>query len=373
MYLWHWPFFAFQKYLFFETNDIFYLKILYLFLIIVISIFSYYLIEIPFRNKNFISLKKIIIIFIINILCLLLLASYVVREDGIKNRFPSYLGETLRNQKKILPYKTTSSKNIILLGDSHADSLEYILNKNLIGTNFNLYRFRTHFFITKFNFINRKTKKNDKKFFKVNEEIKLFLKENSNLTVIWTQRWTAKLLEEYFDNSEGFTEYKKIEDKFYDSYLEPINIKTVTQSEREKYISGAILSSINDIVSGGHKLILVYPVPEIGFDPDRILLANYLKNKIFFKKSSPEILSGSFTVYKERNKKIFDILDSVQNENIYRVYPHSYFCDNQIKNRCITNNEIHIFYYDNNHLSIQGSKFIVNDILKIIKIKNIIR
>ena len=79
------------------------------------------------------------------------------------------------------------------------------------------------------------------------------------------------------------------------------------------------------------------------------------------------IFSTNYDVYKKRNKLIFETLDSIQNDNIYRVYPHKYFCDNQMKNRCVANSKDTIYYYDNNHLSLQGSKFVVKDIVNIIK------
>jgi len=89
----------------------------------------------------------------------------------------------------------------------------------------------------------------------------------------------------------------------------------------------------------------------------------YIFNKNLFKNSTP-VVSVSYDVYKKRNKLIFEILDSIKNENIYRVYPHSYFCDKQIKDRCVANDENNIFYYDDDHLSIQGSKLVVDEIMK---------
>ena len=43
------------------------------------------------------------------------------------------------------------------------------------------------------------------------------------------------------------------------------------------------------------------------------------------------------------------------------------FCDNQIKNRCVANTQNKIYYYDNNHLSLPGSTFVVKDVIDIIK------
>jgi hypothetical protein len=36
-------------------------------------------------------------------------------------------------------------------------------------------------------------------------------------------------------------------------------------------------------------------------------------------------------------------------------------------NRCVANNKEHLFYYDDDHLSLEGSRYVVNDIMKVIK------
>ena len=103
----------------------------------------------------------------------------------------------------------------------------------------------------------------------------------------------------------------------------------------------------------------------MAFDTPKLLYMEYVKSFMFSKKEySPSILMGSYEVYKKRNKLIFEILDSVENKNIYRVYPHKLFCDKQIKDRCVANDKNNIFYRDDDHLSIQGSKFVVDEIMK---------
>ena len=180
------------------------------------------------------------------------------------------------------------------------------------------------------------------------------------MIVIFHQRWSLLFLETWFDNKEGYKENSNIT---YPSYLEPINIKTSSLKERQKYIREGFLSQINKIINQGHKLILVYQVPEMGFNPNRLLFRRYLVEKKLFKNSTP-ILTGSYEVFKKRNKLIFEILDNVENSNIYRVYPHKIFCDKKIVNRCVANDENNLFYYDDNHLSLQASKFVVNEIMK---------
>lgn len=219
--------------------------------------------------------------------------------------------------------------------------------------------------------INRSTKKSTQRatdFKKNNDDAYKFLDDNSNLIIVLHLRWSWLLLETGFDNEEGFTDYKTESEKISDYFMEPINIKTTFQKQRENLIKEGLISQLNRIINQGHKLILVYPVPEMGFDPIKLLYLEYLKRFLFNKKEyAPSILSVSYDVYKKRHKSIIDTLDGVQSKNIYRIYPHSYFCDKHVKNRCVSNDKENTFYYDNNHLSLQGSKFVVDDIFRIIK------
>ena len=144
--------------------------------------------------------------------------------------------------------------------------------------------------------------------------------------------------------------------------------KTKSQKERELFLIEGIKLQIYDIINQGHKLILVYPVPEMGFEPYKLLYSRYKKKYLFdVDQSFVSIIIGIFEVYKRRNKSAFELLNTIKSPNIYRIYPHTYFCNKKIENRCIANDEENIFYWDSNHLSIQGSKFVVNDLLNVIK------
>ena len=245
--------------------------------------------------------------------------------------------------------------------------MSFHLNEELKKNGFSLFRLTTKIYLKDFNYVDIKTKIIDKEFIVNNNKIDNFLNSNENLIIIFHQRWAVMILETFFDINEGSKNDVRTALKYY-NYLEPINIKTKSQNERLKFVKEALILQINNIVNQGHKLILVYPVPEMLFEPHKLLYAKDFKKIIFNKKEyNPPVLTGSYEVFKERNKLIFEILDSNKSDNIYRVYPHTHFCDNQIVNKCITNNKENIFYYDNDHLSLSGSKFVVDDILKIIK------
>lgn len=69
-------------------------------------------------------------------------------------------------------------------------------------------------------------------------------------------------------------------------------------------------------------------------------------------------------MYKNRTNSSFELLDSIQGDNIYRVYPHKLFCDTTIKDRCVTHDDKNIFYADSNHPSLKGAEMINDLIMK---------
>ena len=84
----------------------------------------------------------------------------------------------------------------------------------------------------------------------------------------------------------------------------------------------------------------------------------------FLKEHKLDFVTTSYEVYKNRTQSTFELLDSIQGENIYRVYPHRLFCDTIIKDRCATHDDKNIFYSDDDHPSLQGAEMINNLIMK---------
>jgi len=360
LYLWHYPIFAFVKTTGLVMGDMTF-KLLLIPILLICSVISYHFVEKPFRNKKN-DIKKILILISISFFVLISFNLYVINKDGIKNRLPEIFQIDLR-PKKFNFHQKDNAQKIVLIGDSHARALEFNLNEEIKKKDFSLIGFETLFYLTDFNIVKKKTGKINENFIDRNIKIDNFLKENSDLIVVFHQRWTYLLLETFFDDKEGYKETDNLE---HHSYLEQINIKTSSLKERQQYIREGLISQINKIINQGHKLILVYPVPEMGIDPHRYLFRNYIYNKNLFINSMP-IFSGSYEVYKKRNKLIFEILNSINNPSIYRVYPHEFFCNKQLENRCVANNKNNIFYNDTNHLSIHGSKLVVDEIMKEIK------
>jgi len=109
-------------------------------------------------------------------------------------------------------------------------------------------------------------------------------------------------------------------------------------------------------------VVLVYPIPEPGWDVPQII-AKYL----LYKNTTAD-LNTSLALYKERNKDVFEIFESINHENLVPVYPSSVFCIEE-EGVCLLNDNQGIYYRDNNHLSNYGSDllapYIVDAVLEI--------
>ena len=69
-----------------------------------------------------------------------------------------------------------------------------------------------------------------------------------------------------------------------------------------------------------------------------------------------------YKFFLERSKESFDLLDSINHENIHRVYPHEIFCNKKFKGECITHDSNKIFYADMNHPTADAAK-LINDLI----------
>ena len=94
----------------------------------------------------------------------------------------------------------------------------------------------------------------------------------------------------YMDNSNGVCNLDPCKDTFVigggkaerKRQKELLKQERLIESElqRQKYIKEGILFQINKIINQGHKLILVYSVPEMGFDPTKLLYSDFKKKLI---------------------------------------------------------------------------------------------
>ena len=361
LYLWHYPIFAFARVT--EFYQDFFNKLLIGLILIIVSILSYYFIEKPFRNKNY-NFKNLFNIIIISIFILIFTNLYVISKNGIKYRVPEILDDSKGDPWELLKdsnkeicfnkingciFNSSSNDKVYMIGDSHMGVLTFDLKNKLNKNNIN---FITSTFIgclyyPGFNLVSKSTKKIDKKcnnnYF---QKLKMKLLKEKDSILIFGGRLPLHISGNKFDNQEG-----GIEGESGNEYISLKEYESIQESFRNEVLK----------LSKKNKVILVYPIPELGFNPRRKIIKKWIKNS-HPKSLNVESFSTSYVVYKKRTKESFDLLDSIKNKNIYRVYPHELFCNTIAKRRCIANNEKDIFYYDDDHLSLKGSQM-VNDLI----------
>jgi peptidoglycan/LPS O-acetylase OafA/YrhL len=363
LYLWHFPIFAFARITGFMEGSVF-KRLLLGFLILIVTIFSYYFVEKPFRNKNN-KFKVILSLILISISVLVIVNINIIQKDGYKNRIPDILKNSFyeapwmllkqNNQTCLVDlisckFNITSNKKIFSIGDSHSALLSFDLKNRIVGKNYQFISYikRSCIYFPEFNWISKKTSKVldgcDDSYFK---NIKQTLINEKDSIIIFTGRFQAYISNYFFDNQEGGVEGNEL-NEMYVSVGKYDSIQTSFKNE--------VLE-----LSKNNKIILVYPIPEVGMNPYRKIYNQWIKRG-FTKNFNHLNVTTSYKVYKDRTKSSFELLDSIQGDNIFRVYPHILFCDTSIKNRCITHDDKDIFYFDNHHLSLKGAEM-VNDLI----------
>lgn len=242
-----------------------------------------------------------------------------------------------------------NNKNFILIGGSQISALGNDLKQRLKNFSYSHFAFGGHIYLPGYDKILKKENRRIEDFNKINDYLRNFLLSLEKDTVVLIgARYPLFLNQSFFNNKEGGIEDGKWEIKF--EHAENLNIKW----------QDGFKDSIEELLTNKNiSIILVYPIPEVGFD-----ISTRLKKYKFF---SNNLLDTSFDVFKERTKSSFELLDSIKGENIYRVYPHTLFCNTTIKDRCVTHEDDIIFYYDDDHPSLKGAEMINDLIIKEIK------
>jgi peptidoglycan/LPS O-acetylase OafA/YrhL len=271
LYLWHYPIFAFLRYIDLFNNSI-WIKILAIILTIILSILSYYFIERPFRNKNIISIKALTTYIFISVFILLSYSFYVIKTQGAKSRFPSIvldiynIPSEFQIPKNIIKlsniFEGHKKGSVVLIGDSHAFHLSDPLYINLLKLNYKFTSFAHigDFFYLK-NFNKFYSSIIDNKYDNHVKEINNFLKNNDNQIVIVNYFWNEKL-------------------KIYEKYFNPLNTENFSMDEKKKYLIENLKLTFNDILNQGHTLILIYPWPTMSFDPPRMINKDIRKKEV---------------------------------------------------------------------------------------------
>ena len=371
LYLWHYPIFSFVDLLGFPSSN--FNKIIIILFSFFLSILSYHLIEKKFRNKTLINNKLFYISLVIAILIISFFSYFVLKERGFPNRAQIVFTEELKEK----PWEILKVNNLIchlrvnnfcnlnqagkngsvfLVGDSHLITMGKPLSEYLVKNDFNFISLTNGgcYFLPNFDYVNRLT--NEIAFgcdtAYQNKRLDLILSKKNPTVIIGGN------LNRYLSNTD----------------VNNLNSLFVFNNDDNISIETNLISSINNLLNKDVNVILIYPIPEVPWDPLKKIFEesgsrNFNDVKKFISKNN---VSTSYIDYINRSEKSFNILNKINHKNLYKIYPHSIFCKVDNGSRCSVHNHKNIFYFDSEHLSIVGATMLQKSIEKIInKINNL--
>lgn len=381
LYLWHQPIFVFNRYhTLLPPSDN--KTIILILLALLLSIFSWYFIERPFRNASRISKKQLVISLGLTALLIGAISIAGNLSGGFSKRmkYPPniewiHIGQKLYIEGEICekapvqdyPHieqcyfgDITADTTIGLIGDSHAQAISKSLNeefkKRKIRGSYIQYNNSCE---VVFGSAGLPLAGYDKDVCAMSfVDLQRFAKHNLDAIVLLV-RWAYRLYPvegaietPFFDNGVGGVE-PRFNTQGFAAFDEHGN-QSFTQADKKR-----VLKENVEELSAATKLLLVYPIPEIGFNI-------FQENTIYYKKHNKildELIFPS-TAYDARNKFVVDIFDELTdtNQNAISVRTRDVFCDHIVQNSCVAQHSGVPFYLDDDHLSDAGATLVVNKI-----------
>lgn len=365
-YLWHQPLFAFARIRMFDSPSAS-LMLLLAVASLMLAYCSWRWVEVPFRRKQFAGRKVVFAISGIIGGGLAGVSAWGFVAEGFPDRLPENvleiseasssknprLSECQANAKNFLSpdeactYGYEDNASIAIWGDSHVGALSYVLGDRLKMTNEGVKEFSYSGCppVIGIVVVNRPGCE------RYNLETFEYLSTSSELkTVILHARWPLYIEQSRFNNQEGGVEAGK------EFVIYPKDSPKAVGEHRVEEITQLLDAQIKRLLTQGKKVLLVYPVPEVGWN-----VPEYLTKTVWFSGNKTPQISTSYEIFNRRTEQTMKVLDSVSySVDLFRVYPHKSFCNRTQKNRCEASKNGQALYSDDDHLSRIGAEKVVD-------------
>lgn len=118
--------------------------------------------------------------------------------------------------------------------------------------------------------------------------------------------------------------------------------------EAEQALAAAITRTITALKATGKQIVIVYPIPETGYNIPTTLA------RIIAKGGDPASFTRPVGYYDQRHRAVISVLDALPyGGNLHRVLPRELFCPD---GKCIVYADGVPLYYDDDHLSLEGAR-----------------
>ncbi|OLP61524.1 hypothetical protein BJF93_00920 [Xaviernesmea oryzae] len=179
-------------------------------------------------------------------------------------------------------------------------------------------------------------------------------------TVIMLSRWSLYVDGSPFDNGEGGIEHRR--PTYVDLFDRRDSMGAQDDPERRARVLKAYLDDIRAYLDRGLNVVLIYPVPEAGWNvPDTVA-------RMIMNGDPLPLITTSYARYVERNKAVIDAFDTLQHPRLRKVKAADAFCHQPLADRCLNADGAgSMLYFDDNHISDQGAARLVPEVIEAVK------
>lgn len=253
----------------------------------------------------------------------------------------------------------TQTSDTILIGDSHAGAVTGEALRAFSAAGLDLYAL-SHSSCAGFSGLvvsNAKYRLRCNRFFTGVED---YIARSDIKTIIMVSRWSLYVDGTAFDNGEGGIEALK--PTYADLYERRDDMGGENDLARKDRVLAAYLADINAYLDRGDNVVLVYPIPEAGWNvPDLLARAAMTGN-------DAEPLGTSSERYRARNAAVIAAFDTLDHPRLAKIRPDAIFCDSFVAGRCINSLATdRIFYFDDDHLSNAGAALLMPPIIDAVR------
>jgi peptidoglycan/LPS O-acetylase OafA/YrhL len=341
LYLLHQPFFAYLKIgklrYDLEVSPIF--DFILLLLLVILSFISWKYVEIYFQKA---SLKKLSFFLVGSIILILLFINVSNRTDGYKFRY-DYVPENVlsyarnnnlyTNPTELTEFNNFCSEvknkdNLLIIGDSHINTFTYTLVnefKNL-SCQFNVR-------------------------YIMNPEGRCLLSAQTDIVGD-----VFVCSDEHFDNFIQILNeepYIVLAIGRYDTWLNETKGGNEVKCDNCDF-EDVFYKRMMKISNYAEKFIIVDPVPTYPM--------NIAESYIFKKVNWGSDITIELSNWIEYINPTKEFLNNIDTENLLRIFPEDVLCS-QEENKCYASKEFDLYYSDDNHLTVEGNKLLINHII----------
>ena len=193
----------------------------------------------------------------------------------------------------------------------------------------------------------------------VNQRNIAFIKESGIPYVIMAARWALYHSGKRFDNGEGGVESGERPQVF------PVD-RLHSNDDGREFVLRSYRNTINSYLKSGIHVVLVWNIPEAGWNVPQYLAAAYRNSG----QITATVGSTSYSAYQLRTNAthsvFLGIVPSREMGSLIHIKPGEYLCNTEISGRCITHADGAPLYFDDDHLSNKGAAILAPVIAKVL-------